>query len=72
MPGGRESRRWAGRFDPTWKGISEWDWSPDGRRIVYHPPAEGDPLFVTELDEKVGANLCCAARRPQPLSRLVA
>ena len=32
--------------------ISELDWSPDGRRIVYHPPTEGDPLFVSELDEK--------------------
>jgi Tol biopolymer transport system component len=38
---------------PYMPGVSELDWSPDGRRIVYHPPTEGDPMFVTELDEKV-------------------
>jgi Tol biopolymer transport system component/tRNA A-37 threonylcarbamoyl transferase component Bud32 len=42
------------------KGISELDWSPDGRRIVYHPPAQGDPLFVTALDEKVGRQIYVA------------
>jgi serine/threonine protein kinase/Tol biopolymer transport system component len=31
--------------------ISELDWSPDGRLIVYHPATDGDPLFVTEPDE---------------------
>ncbi len=42
---------------PYLKGISrisELDWSPDGRRIVYHPPVDGDPLFVTGPDEKAG------------------
>jgi Tol biopolymer transport system component/tRNA A-37 threonylcarbamoyl transferase component Bud32 len=34
--------------------ISELDWSPDGSLIVYHPPTDGDPLFVTDPDEKVG------------------
>jgi DNA-binding winged helix-turn-helix (wHTH) protein/Tol biopolymer transport system component len=32
-------------------GISELDWSPDGERIVYHPSAPGDPLFVRPVDE---------------------
>ena len=32
--------------------ISELDWSPDGRRLVHHPPAPGDPLFITELEGK--------------------
>jgi Tol biopolymer transport system component len=42
------------------KGVSELDWSPDGGRIVYHPPAEGDPIFVTEPDEKVGRQIFVA------------
>ena len=49
-----------GALRPYLKGISELDWSPDGRRIVYHPPAEGDPLFVTEPDEKVGRQIYVA------------
>ncbi len=49
-----------GPLRPYLKGISELDWSPDGRRMVYHPPAEGDPLFVTELDEKVGRQIYAA------------
>ncbi len=36
------------------RGISELDWSYDGRRLVFHPPAPGDPLFVTESDKEVG------------------
>ena len=31
--------------------ISELDWSPDRRLIVYHPPTDGAPLFVTAPDE---------------------
>jgi Tol biopolymer transport system component len=49
-----------GPLQPYLKGVSELDWSPDGRRIVYHPPAEGDPLFVTGPDEKVGRQIYVA------------
>ena len=63
--GGLVDAGWAvptmgGPIRPYLKSISEWDWSPDGRRIVYHPPAEGDPLFVTEPDEKVGRQIYAA------------
>ena len=34
------------------KGIAELDWSPDGRRIVYHTAAAGDPLFVAAAEAK--------------------
>ena len=49
-----------GPLRPYLKGVSELDWSPDGRRMVYHPPAEGDPMFVTDLDEKVGRQVYVA------------
>ena len=63
--GGLVDAGWAvptmgGPLRPYLKGISELDWSPDGRRIVYHPPAAGDPLFVTALDEKVGRQIYVA------------
>jgi Protein kinase domain/WD40-like Beta Propeller Repeat len=51
-----------GPVAPYLKGVSELDWSPDGRRIVYHPPAEGDPIFVTQPDEKVGRQIYVARR----------
>jgi Tol biopolymer transport system component len=51
-----------GALRPYLPGISELDWSPDGRRIVYHPPTEGDPLFVTALDEKAGRQIYVARR----------
>jgi Tol biopolymer transport system component len=49
-----------GPVQPYLKGVSELDWSPDGTRIVYHPPAEGDPLFVTAPNEKVGHQIYVA------------
>jgi Tol biopolymer transport system component len=63
--GGLVDAGWAvptmgGTLRPYLKGVSELDWSPDGRRLVYHPPAEGDPLFVTERDEKVGRQIYVA------------
>ena len=68
--GGLVDAGWAvptmgGPLRPYLKGISELDWSPDGRRIVYHPPAEGDPA-VRHRARREGraSDLCCAARRP--------
>ena len=49
-----------GAPQPYLKSISELDWSPDGTRIVYHPPLEGDPLFVTRPNEKVGTQIYVA------------
>lgn len=42
--------------------ISELDWSPDGRRLVHHPPAPGDPLFITDLGGKTGPRQIHVAR----------
>jgi Tol biopolymer transport system component len=63
--GGSVDAGWAvptmgGPLRPYLKGISELDWSPDGRRLVYHPPAPGDPMFVTAFDEKVGRQIYVA------------
>ena len=63
--GGLVDAGWAvptmgGPLRPYLKGVSEFDWSPDGRRIVFHPPASGDPMFVTALDEKVGRQIYVA------------
>jgi len=63
--GGLVDAGWAvptmgGPIRPYLKGISELDWSPDGRQIVFHPPTPGDPMFVTGLDEKVGRQIYAA------------
>jgi len=31
---------------PYLEGVAEYDWSPDGERLVFHTPAPGDPTFV--------------------------
>jgi Tol biopolymer transport system component len=33
---------------PYLEGVSEFDWTRDGTRLVYHTPAPGDPLYVTD------------------------
>ena len=43
------------------EGISELDWSPDGKRVVYHPSAPGDPLFIMRADETGGGRQIYAA-----------
>ncbi|HEU4522396.1 MAG TPA: DNA-binding protein, partial [Thermoanaerobaculia bacterium] len=30
------------------EGVAEFDWSSDGKRLVYHTPAPGDPMFVKD------------------------
>lgn len=35
---------------PLLDDVAEVDWSPDGRRMVYHPAAPGDPMFVSGTD----------------------
>jgi Tol biopolymer transport system component len=30
------------------EGVAEYDWSRDGRRLAYHTPGPGDPLFVSD------------------------
>ena len=36
----------AGEPRPFLDGVAEVEWSPDGRQLVYHTPAAGDPMFV--------------------------
>jgi Tol biopolymer transport system component len=36
----------AGEPRPFLDGVAEIEWSPDGRQLVYHTPAAGDPMFV--------------------------
>ena len=32
--------------------ISELDFSPDGKRMVFHPPTRGDPVFIIAVGDK--------------------
>jgi Tol biopolymer transport system component len=38
---------------PYLEGAAEFDWSPDGQRLVYHTPGAGDPMFVREAGSDV-------------------
>jgi len=38
----------AGPLRPYLREAAEYDWSRDGKRLVYHTTAPGDPLFVRE------------------------
>ena len=42
-------------------GAAELDWSSDGTRLVHHPPAPGDPLFVAGPGEAAGRQIYMAA-----------
>ena len=37
-----------GALRPYMRNVAELDWSADGKRVVYHTTAPGDPLFVRE------------------------
>lgn len=34
------------------EGVAEFDWSSDGRRLAYHTPGPGDPMFVRDAGEE--------------------
>ncbi|HET9863301.1 MAG TPA: winged helix-turn-helix domain-containing protein [Steroidobacteraceae bacterium] len=40
-----------GELGPGPEGIAEIQWSDDGKRVVFHPAAPGDPLFVANADD---------------------
>jgi serine/threonine protein kinase/Tol biopolymer transport system component len=40
---------------------AEFDWSPDGRRLVFHTTAPGDPLFVRWAAESTAQQIYSAA-----------
>jgi DNA-binding winged helix-turn-helix (wHTH) protein/Tol biopolymer transport system component len=51
-----KNRSWSipvigGDLRPGPAGIAEIGWSRDGTRVIYHPAAPGDPLFVANVDE---------------------
>jgi len=37
-------------------GVAEFDWSRDGKRLVYHTTAPGDPLYVREPGKSPGGS----------------
>jgi Tol biopolymer transport system component len=41
-------------------GVAEVAWSSDGTRLAYHPPAPGDPMFVTAPGEQTGRQIYVA------------
>ena len=52
---GGQLRPYMDRYAPN---VSEADWSPDGRRLVYQTGSPGDPMFVHDLEQRTAqANL---------------
>ncbi len=52
-PPGEDISIWAvptlgGQPRPYLEGVAEAAWSPDGKRLAYHTPGAGDPLFVSD------------------------
>ena len=50
-----------GEPTPYLEGAAEFDWSHDGSRLVYHTPAPGDPLFVSDGIQRSGGKLIFTA-----------
>jgi len=46
-----------GQLHPYLAEAAEFDWSLDGKRLVYHTTAPGDPLFVKGRDQLTGERL---------------
>jgi Tol biopolymer transport system component len=38
---------------PYLEGAAEFDWSRDGSRLAYHTPGPGDPLFVSDGNQRL-------------------
>ncbi|MGC1415553.1 MAG: LpqB family beta-propeller domain-containing protein [Candidatus Acidiferrum sp.] len=43
-----------GEPKPYLEGVAEYDWSRDGSRLAYHTPGPGDPLFVSDGNQRAG------------------
>jgi Tol biopolymer transport system component len=37
-----------GQPKPYLEGVAEFEWSRDGKRLAYHTPGPGDPMFVSD------------------------
>ena len=49
-----------GPLRPYLQDAAEFDWSKDGRRLVYHTTAPGDPLFIRERDAAAARQIYAA------------
>jgi Tol biopolymer transport system component len=45
---------------PYLDGAAEFDWSPDGARLVYHTSGPGDPMFVRGREQADGTMIAVA------------
>jgi serine/threonine protein kinase/Tol biopolymer transport system component len=51
---GGQLRPYMDRYAPN---VAEVDWSPDGRRLVYHTGSPGDPMFVHDLEQRTASQI---------------
>ena len=50
-----------GALQPYLPEAAEFDWSPDGRRVVFHTTAPGDPLFIRAATDATAHQIYVAA-----------